>query len=176
MSGQVPEAYPVLRLAIEQAWYALHIANHPDRAIIWLCRNDNEDSRAKCRDEFTIGNVRSTHELLDSSTAARIQVLYDEVIDLGAHPNQLSVMGAMSRREIEKEIYHGVGILRPEPAPMLLALKKAIEVAIGALKIFYLIFPERFKLMGIDAETETLVRELNTIFKAYAAETRKQHS
>ncbi len=176
MSGQIPETYPVLRLAIEQAWYALHIANHPERATIWLCRNDNEVSREKCKDEFKIGNVRSTHESLDPSTAAKMQALYGEVIDLGAHPNQLSVMSAMSRREIEKEIYLGVGILQPEPAPMILALKRAVEVAVGALKIFYLIFPERFKLMGIDAETEALVKELNTIFIVYAAEMRKQHN
>jgi hypothetical protein len=37
-----------------------------------------------------------------------------------------------------------------------------------ALKIFYLIFPERFKIMGIDAEIEALAKGWNTVFKPYA--------
>jgi hypothetical protein len=44
----------------------------------------------------------------------------------------------------------------------------AVAVVVGALKIFYLIFPERFKIMGIDAEIEALAKGLNTVFKPYA--------
>ena len=55
MSGQVSEAFPVLRSAIESTWYALHIAKDPkgtERSEIWLRRNENEVAKAKCKSEL----------------------------------------------------------------------------------------------------------------------------
>ena len=43
----------------------------------------------------------------------------------------------------------------------------AVAVAIGALKLLQLIFPERFKFMGLDEEIRVLVSELNSVFKPY---------
>jgi hypothetical protein len=73
MSGQAIEAMPVLRLAIEEAWYALHIAKDPappTRARIWWNRDDSPQATQACREEFSAGNVRRTHEGLDPRTAA----------------------------------------------------------------------------------------------------------
>jgi len=93
MSGQVPEATAVLRAGIEQAWYALHIAKDPrppERVAVWLQRNDDESSRARCKKEFTKWNVHSTHLELDSVTAKQLGELYESMIDLGAHPTHLA--------------------------------------------------------------------------------------
>ena len=91
MSGEAFEAQIVLRTAIEQAWYALHIAKDsapPARANIWWDRNVSPQALQACKDEFTAGNVRRTHEALDAATAAAMHRLYEGAIDFGAHPNQ----------------------------------------------------------------------------------------
>jgi hypothetical protein len=47
MSGQVSEAFPVLRSAVESTWYALHIAKDPkptERSEIWLRSTKNRVS------------------------------------------------------------------------------------------------------------------------------------
>ena len=78
MSGQVAESFPVLRAGVEQAWYALHIAKDPnpsERARIWLNRNQSEMEKSQCKSEFTVGNVRSTHERLDANTAQTLSQL-----------------------------------------------------------------------------------------------------
>jgi len=170
MSGQLSESYSVLRAAIEQAWYALHISKDPqptNRAKVWLCRNDNQASKSKCKKEFTISNVRSTHESLDTITANQLQQLYETMIDYGAHPNQSGMLMAMSMTEKEKEINYKVGILFPETVPLITTLRMAVAVAVGALKVFQLIFTERFKIMRLDEEIKALVNQLNTIFKPY---------
>ena len=170
MSGQVPESYAVLRAGIEQAWYALHIAKDPhpaERVTVWLCRNDDESSRSRCKNEFKVQNVRSTHQSFDSVTAKQLHELYERMIDLGAHPNQQGVLTAMNLSETEEETTCQVGLLAPKVVPVLMALKSDVEVAIGMFKVFQLIFPERFKIMSLDKEIEALVGELSLAFKAY---------
>jgi hypothetical protein len=172
MSGQVSEAFPVLRSAIESTWYALHIAKDPkgtERSEIWLRRNENEGAKTKCKSEFTVAKVKQTHEALDANTAKELHGIYENLIDFGAHPNQFGVMTSMKKRsESDKQIDFSVGVLYPEPLPVLFALRMAVAVAIGTLKTFQLVFPERFTLAGIDLEIEKLIAEANALFKSYA--------
>src|SRR5215831_2161016 len=79
LSGQVVEAYPVVRAVIEASWYALHLAKDPSpptRVEIWLRRNEDADAKVRCRTEFAVGNVRATHTALDPATATALQTLY----------------------------------------------------------------------------------------------------
>jgi len=50
----------------------------------------------------------------------------------------------------------------------------AVAVAVGALKVFELIYPERFKITGVDLEIENLVAGLNSVFKPYARVARQK--
>ncbi len=177
MSGQIPESYAVLRASIEQAWYALHIAKDPHppkRVTVWLCRNDDATSRSKCKNEFTVQNVRSTHESFDTVTAKQIHELYERMIDYGAHPNEQSLFLAMSQAETDEETNFTVGILWKSPDSILLTVRMAVAVAVGALKVFQCIFPELFRLISLDKEIEALVGELNSTFKTYGAQLKQQ--
>jgi hypothetical protein len=168
MSGQVGEAFVLLRSGIEQSWYALHMATGPEaerRTDIWLKRNEGAAETAACRTEFTVKNVRSTHEGLDPVTAAQLQQLYEKLIDYGAHPNQMGVFTSLGSQESATDVTFSVGILYPSELPVMVTLRLSMAVAIGALKIFGLIYPERFVLMGLDSEIRELVAELNSKFK-----------
>jgi len=71
LSGQIVEAYPLIREVIEASWYALHMAKDPTpptRAKIWLLRNDDAAAKARCKTEFSVANVRATHSALDPPT------------------------------------------------------------------------------------------------------------
>ena len=171
MSGQVSEAFSVLRSAVECAWYALHIAKDPkgtERAEIWFRRNENAVAKSRCKSEFSITKVRQTHEDLDPNSVADLHKLYENLIDFGAHPNQFGVMMAMRKSGDARQLDFSVGILHAEPLPIALALKMAVGVALGALKTFQLVFPERFTIIGIDVEIQKLIGDANSIFKAYA--------
>jgi hypothetical protein len=172
MSGQLSEAYAIFRVGIEQAWYALHIArdpNPPERGTIWLCRNDDEHCKEKCRKEFTVRHVLLTHKAIDPTTAKQLHELYETVIDFGAHPNQKGLLAFLKNSKKEKSINYQMGILYPDFVPLVLTLRLSVVVAVGVLKIFQLIFPERFKIMSLDEEIKTLVHELNTAFKKYVS-------
>jgi hypothetical protein len=171
MSGQVSEAFPILRSAVECTWYALHIAKDPkgtERSEIWLRRNEDAVAKSRCKSEFTITKLRQTHEAFDTSTAKDLHRIYEDLIDFGAHPNQFGVMMAMRKSGDGKRLDFGVGILHAERLRIVLALRMAVGVALGAFKAFELVFPERFSIASIDMEIEKLIEDANTLFKSYA--------
>jgi hypothetical protein len=171
MSGQLSEAFIVLRGAVEQAWYALHMAADPDgdrRLQIWLRRNDDEQGTQRCKAEFTVKNVRTTHESLDVASAKEMSFVYAALIDYGAHPNQMGVLTGVRTVESAQQIDYQVGILYPAELPVMATLRLAVAVAVGALKVFQLIYPERYSFVGLDQELRLLVNELNSRFKPYA--------
>jgi hypothetical protein len=115
LSGQLVEADAVLRVGIEEAWYALHIAKPPPlrppqpgqppplpRWEIWLRRTDDATAKQRCKNEFTVRNVRTTHEQIDAATAADLHMLYETLIDFGAHPNEQGLLAAMVTTERER--------------------------------------------------------------------------
>ena len=167
MSGQVPESFPVLRSVVESAWYALHIAKDPGgtkRYESWQFRDENDEAKKRCRDEFTVGKVRQTHEALDAATAKELHKVYETLIDCGAHPNQLSVMmGLVKTGETDNQVTYDVGILQCKSLSVRFALRMAVATAIGALKTFQLVFPERFA--GLDLEIKKLIPQANALFK-----------
>jgi hypothetical protein len=174
MSGQSFEAQIVLRSAVESAWYALHIASDPvrsERAEVWLRRNDDACATVKCRNEFTVSKVRASHEALDPQGARELQGLYETLIDFGAHPNQLGVLGSVIRAEDEIKIDHQVGILQPEPLRMMMAVRLGVAVAVGTLRAFGAIYPERFELSGLYEKLGRIVADLNTVFSQFATKT-----
>lgn len=176
MNGQVSEALLLLRGAIEQSWYALHMTKDPNpdnRVTIWLKRNDDSQTAAKCKAEFTIKNVRSTHEALDPSTASELSSLYESLIDYGAHPNQMGVLTGVTSQRSASQIDFKVGILYPAELSVMFTLRMAVAVAIGTLKVFQLIYPERFAFMGLDTEIAKLIKELNSRFKTYSSQHRR---
>jgi hypothetical protein len=170
MAGEIPEAFPILRLAIELAWYALHIAkdpNPPERARIWLKRGDNKESTAACKKEFKVANVRATHEVIDAKHASHMHQLYENMIDMGAHPNQLGLFSAIGSDTQEKQMTFQVGILYPLEFPLLATLGMAIAVAHDVLRTFQLVFPERFKIMGLDMRIAGLLTSAQRMLLKY---------
>jgi hypothetical protein len=172
MSGQVTESCVLLRAAVEQAWYALHMAKEPNgdsRVEIWLRRNDDDEATRKCKAEFTVKNVCSTHRGLDAPTASELRGIYEQLIDYGAHPNQMGVLTGVKHGKADDEGTYSVGILNPAELPMMATLRLAVAVAVGSLKVFRLIYAERFALASLDREIEALVVELNTRFARFSS-------
>ena len=169
MSGQVPESFPVLRSVVESAWYALHMTKDPGgtkRYEIWQLRDENDEAKKRCRNEFTVARVRQTHEEQEAAGARELHKVYETLIDCGAHPNQLSVMTALVKtEETDNQVTYDVGILQCKPSSVRFALRMAVATAIGALKTFQLVFPERFTIAGLDLEIKKLIPQANALFK-----------
>jgi hypothetical protein len=178
MAGQAFEGQAVLRGAIESAWYALHITQDPAppaRSLVWWNRGESPAATQASKDEFTISNVRRTHEALDSDTAAGMRKVYDDTISLGGHPNLPGViLGLRVKDRDEESVTIAVGILHPIPANMIATIKAAIDVATGLARVVSLIYPERFRIAALDEEVSRLIQRAAEVFGRAAAILRRE--
>lgn len=176
--GEALEAQAVLRVAIEQAWYALHIASDPappTRAKIWWNRDDSPDATRACQNEFKVGTVRGTHERIEPDAAASMKRLYDDAITLGAHPNPGGVMSALFIETSDSETTTlGVGILHPEPVLVLSAIKAAVDAVMGLTKTVSLIYEAAFQRAGLAPEFNALRGHTAEVFRARAERLRRE--
>ena len=75
MSGQVQSRSQSFVLWSNPLGTALHMAKDPGgtkRYEIWRLRDENDEAKKRCRNEFTVARVRRTHEALDAATAKGI--------------------------------------------------------------------------------------------------------
>jgi len=137
MSGQVVETYPLVRMVVENSWYALHLAKDsapPTRAELWLRRSDDDAAESRCATEFSISNVRKTHAALDPSNERAMHEVYRRTIAFGGHPNERGVLSATTRMETDETYTSAVAQLTDRPLLITTALKATIEAAVGALR------------------------------------------
>jgi len=144
LSGQIPETYMVLRGCLENSLYGLYVTKNPDTQEIWLKRDENDESKKKCRNEFT--DIAKN--------------LYEMTIDYGAHPNERAFMSLMSQSKDEQKVDFKMYYLIGDSSPFRLCLKNSARIGVCSLDIFKLIYSHRFDILGISNKLEKLKRGL----------------
>jgi hypothetical protein len=156
MSGQVPEAYVLLRSCLENALYGFYIFRNPSAQAIWLGRHDSEKAKKKVRTEFTIRNLINTFATSDARGAKVVETLYERTIDMGAHPNEMGMMQSLKMSKEEKYVHFGITYLHGDTPSLRLCLKTTAQVGVCVLDIFQRIFKERFDILGLTEELSQL--------------------
>jgi hypothetical protein len=149
MSGQLPEAYMVLRGALEQALYGFFINQKPDLADVWLKRHENDQSTKKVKDAFQIVHMLGLLLKRDAALGSTVRRLYERTIDFGAHPNERAIITNMQRNETDESIVFNSNYTSGDGVWLRGCLKTCVEVGVACLKIFEIVFRERFRLLGI---------------------------
>lgn len=164
-SGQIPETYALLRSTLEWALYAAHVYGNEGRAEVWLRRHDgetpeggrtpeSEEARNRVKSEFTVRRILEGLEQRSAPVCARAKELYEHAIDSGAHPNERALTSSMRP---ESEGTFQLDYFTPENSlPLQVALKRTCQVGVCCLEIFQVLWPERFRLLGIDADLPRL--------------------
>jgi hypothetical protein len=89
-SGQLAEAFMVMRGCLETALYAHHLKVDPSVALVYMSRNDGRDALKNFRKNFpSYGKMRDALMVENKNTGETLSELYEITIDFGAHPNPL---------------------------------------------------------------------------------------
>jgi hypothetical protein len=156
ISGQVPEAFMVMRGVLENALYANYIGQKPDAYEIWRKRGEGEVERKACVRAFSGKNLFDALGALHEGTRQAAGRLYERSIDLGAHPNEEGHFALMSVTETEQEYQVDTAYLSGDGPNLRRALQQCAHVGLIGLAIFSIVFPERFAEIGIKEDVEAL--------------------
>ncbi len=86
--GQVTETYALLRLALENAFYAFHTSAEENQ-FSWAKRGMTAEDTRRVRSDFSVGKMLGSLRETNVRLANVGSKLYDLTIDFGAHPNIL---------------------------------------------------------------------------------------
>ncbi len=158
LSGQIPEAYMVLRGCLENAFYGFYLSRVPTSREIWLRRHDDERSKKMMRKEFEVWHLLSALQSEDVKLHDIAKELYDRTIDLGGHPNERAFFTVMKQTESDSKLtFNSAYLVGNENEPALqLALKTCAQVGICALSTFQRIYPQRFDILGLSDQLNLL--------------------
>jgi len=160
LAGQVPETYMVARGCLEFALYGLYFAKKPQAFDTWLRRDEGPGEKKEARREFPVGNLLDVLRLADRRCAEVASALYERTIDLGAHPNQLSVFSSMSQTEDKEQFAFDTNYIMADSPPLRLALRSVSQVGVCALDVLRCVFRERFDLIGLTSELRRIRKGL----------------
>jgi hypothetical protein len=156
MSGQVFEMNAALRLALEAMAYGVLIGDDQDKFEAWAKRSDSPKARAQVREDFQQFKLRAALRSLAPRIANDYQVLYERMIDWGAHPNEQGMFASTATERSDdaylvRQIYlHASGL--PHNAAMLTLYR----VGMWIVALARLLWSARCELLGISHEYEAL--------------------
>lgn len=156
LSGQLAEAYMVLRGCLESALYGLYVAGDTNRQEIWLRRHDDDDSRHRVQNEFAIRNVMNHLQSIDSNTQGIAQRLYNHTIDYGGHPNERAVLTQVQSNRQGSRVNFSLDYFVCNGVPLPACLRATAQVGICCLDILYSVFRDRYRILGIDQRLNQL--------------------
>ena len=159
LSGQVVEAFAMMRLCLEYAGYALAIFADQNLEAIFLKRNVSAADMVVQKEKFKISHIRKTISDFDSKLADNFQLFYERAIDFGGHPNPHATLSAVKLETSGTDSFLHTLALSTEPKALLHAMKSTAQIGLTALFIFQHIFKAKFELLGIRAEMDALRKE-----------------
>lgn len=140
LSAQIPEMYMLLRGTIENAMYGFYVWKKPDKKEVWLARHDSPQAKTTAKNEFTVSNMYLAIAAVDNTLRDDVWKLYNETIDMGAHPNVKTFIDHAVQKNEDGALSLAVNTLNPGQ------LDKALDdvSATGELvfRLFKAMYPE----------------------------------
>jgi len=150
----------VYRGCLENALYGLYLSRTPASQETWLRRHDDEKSKKDVRREFKIQNLLKLLKSEDDKLHHAVNQLYERTIDLGGHPNERAFFSVMKQTKDPLKITFDSAYLIGNEAALQLGLKSCAQIGICALLIFQRIYPERFDILGLSDQLNSLKKGL----------------
>jgi hypothetical protein len=157
LSGQVAEAYVLMRAGLETALNGLFIADSPDRQQLWIGRNDTEEAGRRAIAMFDDSGPLANLQAIDAATAKVYQQLHARTAERQFHANTFAVRSreapsVSSHAELTQKYF----VLGDEVQHS--CLRSVAQVGICCLTIFYYAFPERYRELQLDVSLKQLRR------------------
>lgn len=168
LQGLQAETNTTLRLCLESSAYAIFIKQKGDDVQkIWISRSGDDTSKKKCRDTFVFSRCKSS--IVDRTLRTNIHQLYQQTIDMGAHPSLMgtSLNTSFSQQtQISTRITHKY--LITDDTIQLALLKTIFDSGICALKIFAQVFYHATDNSGLSSQIDDLAQRAITLFRSTA--------
>ncbi len=146
LSGQLPEAYMVMRGCLEHSLYANYMDANPSSWAVWSKRGADDAARKLCAKTFSGRNLFDALRHRVPPLGEMAGALYERAIEFGAHPNEMAIGSTMEMKETEDGgRTFEYAFLSGDGTPLRLCLKSVAQTGLIVLDILCVVFPVRCK-------------------------------
>lgn len=160
-AGQVYEAQSLMRSALECGVYGCAIYADADLRHAWVHRDDSRTARDRCRAAFAWAGLLRIVDQSSRGLRRLISPAYDQLIDLGAHPNALGISTgvrlntASNGQRMIQNIFSGT-----HPEHMATAARQLVGVLHIGFELIRQTMPLRVEKAGITADVEKVMQSV----------------
>lgn len=144
LTTRASESYAICRSVLESALYAFFMRSNPALIKVWASRHESPEARAAVRKKFQWIDILKTFKSKNQQWGERIETLYDESIDWGAHPNERSVHGSLDVSEQEDAVNFNIVYLSANQELLSACTLHVVRVGVALLNVQKAVFPDRF--------------------------------
>ena len=148
LSGLVAEAYVLLNRSLKAALQGVFVAGNPPRQELWMNRNNDDDARDLMRAEFKTENMLRHFREIDAATATICEKLLRRTMDHSDHPNTYAdPFRRPAEADAEFDFAREYFVFGGEVQRF--CLRSAAQVSICCLSMFFYVFPDRYRALGL---------------------------
>ncbi len=159
-SAQLPDSYGAMRSLLENTLYAFYLWKHKDLIETWLRRQEDKEAKKRVRDSFKHGKMLAELKNINKKYGEIYEQIYEDSIDLGAHPNVHSILANIERIDKDKTIIHRLKYFNPDSPIIDLSIKRLCQSGVISIKIYGIIWSHRLKLTNFFQELEEIEKGL----------------
>lgn len=149
-AGQQYEARAVLRSALECGMYGWALTTDGEQREIWKHREDSDDARQAARNALTWGRLKTALRAQSQSLGDKVAILYDDLIDLGAHPNPGGIVdGVFTSKDAAGNLQLMTVFGACTPESVTAGLNELLGVTHAGFELLRLAMPERMEKTGV---------------------------
>lgn len=162
MRGQFAPTFMIIRGALESALYAFLASLDRKDAEIWLKRSENLEA---CRSLFTVN--RAVQKLShDPTLASMVRSSHQWLIEFGAHPNPLSIMGNVLFDSESDPQYHKITLAyigNATSGPVARCISACAENGCIILAVLLHVFSEHPQAHGVRKRVGVIFNEVRVL-------------
>jgi hypothetical protein len=154
LSGQTFEATVLTRSILESGIYAWACAASQPHREAWERRSDGDNERAVARRLFRWSVLTVLLRGVDADLADRIQSVYGQTIEFGAHPNVEGVLLSSEINQLGEDRYEVSTIFLDGEEAVLLAILNLFSAMELVYRLLELTIGDRLRILGIDQRVD----------------------
>lgn len=160
-AGQIYEAQALMRSALECGVYACAIHSDAGLRHAWVHRGDSRTARDRCRTSFSWGTLLKVLARDSRDLRRLIAPAYDELIDLGAHPNAVGI-GAGVRLDTAGNGQRLIQTIfsRTHPETVASAARQLVGVLHIGFELVRQTMPLRVESAGVIGDVEAIMQSV----------------
>jgi len=156
-AGQQYEARAVLRSSLECGVYGWALTTDGRLREIWRAREDSDEARQAARNALTWGRLKTPLSAQSHLLGDKVTALYDDLIDLGAHPNPGGIIdGVFKTKDAagNTQLMTMFGDCAPES--IVAGLGELLRVTHAGFELLRLAMPERMEKSGVSQKVAAI--------------------